>query len=352
MMRAMSTNNTAKPMGADTPSAVTLLDVARAAGVSKSTVSRVLDERIPPSRSATARRVREVANELGYRRNTYASNLRRGATATIGVVVPRLSDTVMALMFEAIERAALRRGYFAIVATSGDEPADEAAAASTLLDRNVDGLILASSRIDDPLPQQLRKDRVAHALVLRTDGKSPSVIGDDEAGGYLAVRHLVDLGHRDIGVLSGPLFTSSATGRLAGARRALSEAGLTVPSDRFIESGYGIEDGAQAARTLLTDPEARPTAVFCANDNLAIGAMSAAHELSLAIGTDLSLIGYNDIPLAARLPTPLTSVRTAFDTIAAEALAIVLQPDPGQPLVRTVLPTLIPRNSTRPFARP
>ncbi len=313
--------------------------------MSKSTVSRVLDERIPPSRSATARRVREVANELGYRRNTYASNLRRGATATIGVVVPRLSDTVMALMFEAIERAALRRGYFAIVATSGDEPADEAAAASTLLDRNVDGLILASSRIDDPLPQQLRKDRVAHALVLRTDGKSPSVIGDDEAGGYLAVRHLVDLGHRDIGgVLSGPLFTSSATGRLAGgARRALSEAGLTVPSDRFIESGYGIEDGAQAARTLLTDPEARPTAVFCANDNLAIGAMSAAHELSLAIGTDLSLIGYNDIPLAARLPTPLTSVRTAFDTIAAEALAIVLQPDPGQPpLVRTVLPTLIP----------
>ena len=124
MMRAMSTNNTAKPMGADTPSAVTLLDVARAAGVSKSTVSRVLDERIPPSRSATARRVREVANELGYRRNTYASNLRRGATATIGVVVPRLSDTVMALMFEAIERAALRRGYFAIVATSGDEPAE------------------------------------------------------------------------------------------------------------------------------------------------------------------------------------------------------------------------------------
>ncbi|MCG7635269.1 LacI family transcriptional regulator [Gordonia McavH-238-E] len=348
----MSTNNTSRSAGADAPSAVTLLDVARAAGVSKSTVSRVLDERIPPSRSATARRVREVANELGYRRNTYASNLRRGATATIGVVVPRLSDTVMALMFEAIERAAVRRGYFAIVATSGDDPADESAAASTLLDRNVDGLILASSRIDDPLPQQLRNDGVAHALVLRTDGKSPSAVGDDEAGGYLAVRHLVDLGHRDIGVLSGPLFTSSAAGRLEGARRALTEAGLATPSDRFVESGYGIEDGAQAARVLLVDPDARPTAVFCANDNLAIGAMSAAHEMSLGIGRDLSLIGYNDIPLAARLPTPLTSVRTAFDAIAAEALSIVLQPDPKQPLIRTILPTLIPRDSTRPFARP
>ena len=88
------------------------------------------------------------------------------------------------------------------------------------------------------------------------------------------------------------------------------------------------------------------------NDHTAVGVLAAAQRCGLVVPDDLSVVGYNDIPLAARLPTPLTSVRTAFDTIAAEALAIVLQPDPGQPLVRTVLPTLIPRNSTRPFARP
>lgn len=326
---------------------VTLRDVADAAGVSTSTVSRVLDDRLPPSRSKTAERVRQVAHDLGYRRNTFASNLRRGATATLGVVVPRLSDTVMALMFEAIERAATRQGYFAIVATSGDDPTDEMSAASTLLARNVEGLILASSRLSDPLPERLRADGTPHALVLRTDGVSPSAIGDDESGGYLAVRHLIDLGHRDIAILSGPLFTSSATSRLAGAQRALTEAGLISPEHWVVESGYGIEDGALAAREVLHGSGTRPSAMFCANDNLAVGAMSVAHELSIGIGSELSLVGYNDVPLAARLPVPLTSVRTAFDAIATTALDLVLDPGLRGPVIRSVLPTLIPRESSR-----
>lgn len=346
-MGAMTTSRRSNHPSADRPPAVTLRDVADAAGVSVSTVSRALDERTPPSRSATAQRIRQIADELGYRRNTFASNLRRGATATIGVLVPRLSDTVMAMMFEAIERVALRRGYFAIVATSGDDPDDEAAAAGTLLDRNVDGLILASSRLGDPLPERLRADQVPHALVLRTDGVSPSAVGDDEAGGYLAVRHLIDLGHVDIAILAGPQFTSSATGRLAGARRALAEAGLSCPGEWVVESGYGIEDGAHAAESVLRDPAARPTALFCANDNLAVGAISAAHRLAIDVGADLSLVGYNDIPLAARLPVPLTSVRTAFDTIAATAFELVLDPAPRPPTIRAVLPTLIPRASTK-----
>jgi LacI family transcriptional regulator len=325
---------------------VTLRDIADAAGVSVSTVSRALDERAP-SRTETAQRIRSIADELGYRRNTFASNLRRGATATIGVLVPRLSDTVMALMFEAVERAALRQGYFAIVATSGDDAEDEATAASTLLDRNVDGLILASSRLGDPLPAQLRADRVPHALVLRTDGISPSAVGDDEAGGYLAVRHLIDLGHTDIAILTGPLFTSSANGRLTGARRALTEAGIPCRDEWVVESGYGIEDGARAAEAVLARHDTRPTALFCANDNLAVGAISATHRHSLTIGKDLSLVGYNDIPLAARLPVPLTSVRTAFDTIAATALDLVLDTSQQPAVVHTVLPTLIPRASTR-----
>jgi len=199
---------------------VTLKDVAEASGVSISTVSRVLDERTPASRSATATRVRAVADELGYRRNVFASSLRRGATGTIGVLVPRLTDAVMALMFEAIERAARTRGHFAVVATCGDEADDERRATETLLDRSVDGVVLATARIDDALPESLRARDIPHVLALRTDRVSSSSLGDDETGGYLAVRHLIDLGHRDIGIIPGPSFTSSGQDRRGVRARA------------------------------------------------------------------------------------------------------------------------------------
>lgn len=330
-------------LAGERPDVVTLRDVAKAAGVSVSTVSRVLDDRVAPSRSATAVRVREIAQQLGYRRNTFASNLRRGATATIGVLVPRLSDTVMALMFEAISRAADKQGYYAIVATCGDDPTDEWDAAESLLGRNVDGVILATSRTEDPLPNHLRDNGIAHVLVLRTDGESPSSIGDDETGGYLAVRHLIDLGHTDIAVLSGPLFTSSAVGRLTGARRAFAEAGLKPDDKWIIETEYGIEAGAAAGQQLFQSRQ-RPTAVFAANDNLAVGVLSAAHRHGLSVGQDLSLVGYNDIPLAQLLPIPLTSVRTAFDQIASTAMDLLF--GNGATPIRKTLPTLIPRQST------
>jgi LacI family transcriptional regulator len=331
----------------DKTKVVTLRDVAEAAGVSTSTVSRVLDDRLPPSRSATAHRVRAVVEQLGYRRNTFASSLRRGQTATIGVLVPRLSDTVMALMFEAISRAATRLGYFTVVSTTGDDPTAEAEAARTLLARNVDGLIIASSRRKDPLPRELREQEVPHALVLRTDGISPSSIGDDEAGGYLAVRHLVDLGHSDIAVMSGPLFTSTATGRLAGARKALREAGIVPKPDWVIETTYGVESGEEAGRRLFRSSH-RPTAVFAANDNLAFGVAAAAHQQSLVVGHDVALVGYNDIPLSQHLPVPLTSVHTPFDQIAATALDLMLAPTPIDNPIRRALPTLIPRRSSGP----
>ena len=238
---------------------VTLKDVAVASGVSISTVSRVLDDRTPRSRSATAERVRAVADELGYRRNVSASSLRRGATATIGVLVPRLTDAVMALMFEAVERAARRRGYFAVVATCGDDADEERRATETLLDRGVDGLVLATARLDDALPMSLRDRGIPHVLALRSDGVSPSSLGDDETGGYLAVRHLLDLGHRDIGVITGPWFTSSGRDRRAGAERAFREAGITLPDDRVLAVGYGLDHGIAAARRLLGGAEI-PTA--------------------------------------------------------------------------------------------
>ncbi|MDQ0213319.1 LacI family transcriptional regulator [Arthrobacter sp. SRS-W-1-2016] len=325
---------------------VTLRDVAAASGVSLSTASRALDERGSAPRSVAAQHVRKIAEELGYRRNSFASSLRRGETRTLGVLVPRLSDTVMALMFEELERSASDRGYFAMVATSGDNPEDERRAAETLLDRNVDGLILATARLDDDLPRLLRKRGVTHALVLRTDGISPSAVGDDEVGGYLAARHLLDLGHRDIAVVTGPSFTSSGVGRLAGARRAFDEAGINPPKEWLIAAGYGIENGFAAGESLLAEGSGkRPTAVFAANDNIALGIIAAAHKHGITVGQDLALVGYNDTPLSARLSTPLTSVRVPLAQIASTAIDLIINPG-KEPHIRKSMPTLIPRESS------
>jgi LacI family transcriptional regulator len=253
-------------------------------------------------------------------------------------------------MFQAIEQAASRRGYFAVVATCGDDPADERRATETLLDRNVDGVVLATARLDDELPASLRARDLPHVLALRTDRISPSSLGDDETGGYLATRHLIDLGHRDIAMVTGPWFTSRARDGRAGGQRALREAKLAIDDSRMLSVGYGIDDGIEAGTRLL-DRADRPTAVFAANDNLALGVLTAASGLGLRIGADLSIVGYNDIPLVSRLPVPLTSVRTPFEQIASTALELLLSPREGGSDIRMALPTLIPRASTAAPAR-
>ncbi|WP_338528141.1 LacI family DNA-binding transcriptional regulator [Nitratireductor thuwali] len=325
---------------------ITILDVAAAAGVSKSTVSRILDERLPRSESETARRVRRVAMELGYIRDMSAASLRRGKTMTIGVIVPRLTDTVMAMLYEAITRACRRTDLFAIVATTDDDPDAGREAAETLLNRGVDALILATARLDDDFPAELERRGVNYVLTLRTNGRSPASVGDDQLGGYLATRHLLDLGHRCIGLISGPSYASSATQRVEGYRQAFSEAGIAIDQDLLIGSTFGIDSGTEAAEKLMALPN-RPTAIFAVNDNTAIGALSALTRMGLRVPHDVSLVGYNDIPLVSRLPIPLTSVRVPFDQIASAALDLLAcEPQASDDRVRVATPSLIPRRST------
>lgn len=334
-----------KPEANDRKLRVTILDVAAAAGVSKSTVSRILDERLPRSDSDTARRVRKVAEELGYIRDVSAASLRRGRTMTVGVIVPRLTDTVMAMLYEAIAYACKRTGQFAIVATTEDKPDAGREAAETLLNRGVDGLVLATSRLDDDFPSELQTRGVNFVLALRTDGKSASAIGDDRLGGYLAARHLIDLGHRRIGLISGPSYASSARGRLSGYRDALSEAGIGFDESLVAESTFGIDSGAEAAERLMSLQE-RPTAIFAVNDNTAIGALSTLSRRGLSVPDDISLVGYNDVPIVSSLPVPLTSVRVPFDQIARAALDLLSKDAGGKAETIVATPTLFPRRST------
>lgn len=327
---------------------VTLYDVAAAAGVSKSTVSRILDERLPRSDNETAKRVRKIAEKLGYVRDVSASSLRRGNTMTVGVIVPRLTDTVMAMLYESLAKACSRSGRFAIVATTDDKPNADRQAAESLLRRGVDGLILSTARKDDDFPDELSRRGIPYVLALRTDGHSLSSIGDDRLGGYLATRHLLDLGHRMIGVIAGPSYASSSRGRVEGYKQALGEAGIVVNQAYIIPSTFGINSGTEAVERLMRlDP--RPTAVFAVNDNTAIGALSGLARLSLSVPGDVSLVGYNDIPILSHLPTPLTTLRVPFDQIASEALDLLGRENVVQEeRIRVSAPTLIPRKSTAP----
>lgn len=327
--------------------AATIHDVAREAGVSTSTVSRVLDERRPPSQSATAERVRAAAVRLGYRRDARASALRRQETGTVGVLVPRISDAVMGLLFEEVARACLEISRFAIVASTGDEPESERRAAETLLDQGVDGLVMTTARIDDGFTAQLREQGVPLVLALRGDGQTPASLADDELGGYLATRHLLDLGHRRIALVAGPAYASSAVGRQAGYRRALEEAGVEPDPALVRPSTFGMESGEAQARELLGLPRP-PSAIFAVNDHTAVGVLAAAQRSGLVVPDDLSVVGYNDIPLSARLPVPLTTVRVPLDQVARSAVDMLRLLMAGRPVDgdRVATPSLIPRRTT------
>ncbi|MCH6468669.1 LacI family DNA-binding transcriptional regulator [Sinomonas terrae] len=329
----------------------TIADVAEAAGVARSTVSRAMNREHRFYRSESAARIRAVAESLGYEPNPTAANLRRQQTSTIGVLVSRLTDTVMAMLFEEIAAASAARGYHALVATTYDDPALERENGLAMLASRVDGLILTTATTGGGLCTELAERGIPHVLALRAHGESPSVVGDDVLGGYLAARHLIDLGHREIAIVAGPDHAPTALARREGYRQALCEAGIPEAPELVYPSTFSMESGEAAAQAFLSSGK-RPTAVFAVNDNTAFGFTSVIQRAGLGIPKDLSIVGYNDIPLAARLPVPLTSVRVPFADIASAAVDALLDSIHGRPVRaahRVLAPTLIPRAST---ARP
>ena len=227
---------------------VTIRDVAQRAGVSISTVSRVLDGQ-RTSRSPNAERVRQVAVELCYPRDSSASNLRRGSTCTIRVVVPRLTDMVMAMLYEELAAACERLDLFAMVATTNDDPLTEQSAAESLLDRGVDGLVLATARTDDTFIYSLEQRAVPHVLALRASGTSLASLCDDVLGGYLAARHLIDLGHRDIGLIAAPGYASTVVVLIAGFHQAVDEAVISRRPDVEYLGSFSMQAGEDGCLT-------------------------------------------------------------------------------------------------------
>lgn len=329
---------------------VSLQDVARRAGVSGQTVSRVANnsERVA---DATRNRVLAAMNELGYRPNVAARALRRGAFGSIGVVVFSLDSLGNIGTIGGILTAAAARGYAIelIQAQPALTAGDAVASAVSRLDQDaVDGIIvvveshlMSSASIGFPagMPSVLIQSGAGD--------ERPSVTADQDHGSRLAVTHLLALGHETVWHIAGPPASKAAELRRLAWRACLEEAGRRVPDvhvgDWTAESGYRI------GRVLAEIPDL--TALFAANDQMALGAMRAFHERGRAVPAEVSVVGFDDMAEAAYFWPPLTTVRQDFGTAGSLAVSLVIDQIEGRPVaggVHHVSTELITRASTAP----
>lgn len=305
---------------------VTLKDVAREAGVSMSTASRVLARARTGGSVDTvaATRVMAVAAALEYEPNLFAASLRTKRTHMLGVLVPHLTDVVLSTIYEGIDARASAAGYQTVVANTMDDPEEQSARAERLLHRGADGLVFGDTQLDNPYLDELARRGVPFVLVSRRHPPYDSVTCDDFTGGRLVGNHLADLGHREIAIIAGQPYASTGIDRTEGCVVALRERGIQLPPAGIVHSAFDAEAGHRAALTVMSRPTP-PTAIFAVNDMTAIGAMGALRDLGYTAGRDVAVVGFNDISIAAELPTPLTTVRSPLREMGSEAARLLLQ---------------------------
>ncbi len=333
------------------PSRPTSADVAARAGVSRTTVSFVIngrsDVQIPP---ATWRRVEEAARELGYHPHGPASQLAAGASLTIGLVMRQSAEQLAADMNLAstlwgLAAAARADGYRVLVEPLA--PAD-GTYAGLLRSRRVDGLVVSGPRDDDDELAALVRDGFPVVIQgWRADLDAPSVDVDNRAGARGALEHLIGLGHRRIGcITNAPLHYTAAVERLGGYRDALESAGIGYEPGLVIEGAFDAASGHVGMAELLR--HGRPTAVFVASDVVAIGALRGLRDAGLPVPGDVAVVGFDDIPIAAHVDPPLTTVHLPARALGETAGRLLLDRIAGRPVPsRTLLPTeLIVRDSS------
>jgi len=333
--------------------APTIQDVARVASVSAATVSRALST---PDRVSDAMRDKVSAAILstGYTLNQAARTLRKRASKTILVILPDIGNTFFSNIVNAVEREAAARGYGMLVTNriGGRDPSRKVH--EFILSNRADGLLVCDGSLDlsdfPAVDDGATKIPVVIACEEHPGFPAPTVVTDNIRAAQLGVQHLIDLGHRRIGHISSPRNNVLFSLRRAGYEQAMQAAGLPIQAELTFEGSFSLESGAQGAQKLLSLPEP-PTAIFCDNDEMAIGLISEAHKMDVACPADLSVCGFDDIAVASRVTPPLTTLRQPnYDVgrIAAEILLDTIEHNPsGQWPQRVVLKSeLIIRGST------
>ncbi|MEY9874594.1 LacI family transcriptional regulator [Streptacidiphilus sp. MAP12-33] len=328
---------------------VTMQDVAERAGVTKQTVSNVISGRVQV-RPATAARVRAAIDELGYTPNLVARSLATGTTMTVGLFVPTVSGAFYAEIVEEVEDVLQEHGYHLLLCTTRLDGERARHQFAGLTSRNVDGLLVAGDRdLIDHLPLlEARFPVVLCAWETGVPESYPVVTIDYERAGYLAGRHLRDLGHERVAVLASPVHRI----RVDGLRRAFAEDGIEVPDSAVFMADEPTPRGGFAAATAALTAEPRPTALFTTYDALALGALEAARALGRSVPEDLSIVGHDDNP-EVRLTRPaLTSVSIPKREMGRQAVELLLREvtKSGTPVnsLQLLRPRLIVRESTGP----
>ncbi|MDN3615408.1 MAG: DNA-binding transcriptional regulator CytR [Vibrio gallaecicus] len=329
----------------------TMKDVAQLAGVSTATVSRALMNPEKVS-SSTRKRVENAVLEAGYSPNSLARNLRRNESKTIVTIVPDICDPYFTEIIRGIEDAAVEHGYLVLLGDSGQQKKRESSFVNLVFTKQADGMLLLGT--DHPFdlskPEQKNLPPMVMACEFAPDLELPTVHIDNLTSAFEAVNYLTQLGHKRIGQISGPTSATLCQFRQQGYQQALRRAGITMNPAYGTVGDFTFEAGAQSIRQLLALPEP-PTAIFCHNDAMAIGAIQEAKKLGLRVPQDLSVVGFDDIKFAQYCDPPLTTISQPRYEIGRQAMLMMLDVLKGNDVQagsRLLETELIVRGSTAP----
>lgn len=328
---------------------VTIKDIAKKANLSPSTVSRALNDN-PVINEETRERVKKIAEEMGYERNELARGLVKGGIGAIGLIIPDITNPFFAEVARGVEDAANKRGYGVILCNTDEDPNKERGYKKLLQRKRVNGLILTSVTVDDPY-MNLTESPTHLPLVLvsriwkETDISYIAV--DDYKGAKMAVEYLISLGHRRIGFIGGPKNISPSQDRMRGYKEALEEHNIPLQTEITSYADFTREAGRRVMKRYLklSDP---PTAIFAANDMIALGAIEAIEEEGLLVPDDISVIGYDDISYASLPRIMLTTVaQPMYDMgfMAAEYILDVVEGKRKEKLQKILRPKLVVRKT-------
>lgn len=313
---------------------MTIRDVAKRAGVSIATVSRVLNQSKPVSEELR-NRILQAVEETGYLPNAVARSMIRKQTGLIGVIIPEISNPYFSGLVQGIETVAKQNQYYLMLAVSEKEPGRERELLRIYQARQMDGIILASARLDPELRQALEKLAVPYVVIGQrlTGLNAPCAVLDNRRAAFEAVSHLIRMGHREIGMVSGPMWDlASGKERYQGFRDALEEAGLPFRTEWVTErEGFHLHDGYEGMKVILGAPE-RPTAVFCACDRMAVGALRRLEERGIPVPEEMALVGFDDEELASIVKPRLTTVRHSPFDMGLKAAGLLMEILKGLPL--------------------
>jgi len=330
--------------------AITITELSKITGVSRSTISRVLN-RPHLVKQETRDRVLKALKDNNYVYNALAGGLTKRKTATIAVILPTITNPVFALSTKGIQDKAQKRGYSILLGSTNYSGKSEFKLLTLFHEKRIDGIVFTGTPLSKESIEMTSRFEIPYVITWeKSDEQGVSYVAfDNKKCGFNVTEYLISLGHRHIGMIAGKFSeTSRASKRWLGYKEALSMNSINYDESIVIQKGYSVTNGKEAAGRLLRAPE-RPTAIVCANDILAIGAMAAAKEMGLKVGVDVSITGFDDLEVSEALNPSLTTFKIPayrMGKIAAQVLIETIEGEINEPQQYLLEPSLVIRDST------